>query len=150
MTDGADPPEPSGSADEPDPGPIGPGGDLGAALEGYRSRAPRLRRAALVLVGLALATMLGFVLLAPDRAGDTIVSTDGQVCALVDGQVWRSESPFLPEPAWQGRIEGRWVRTGEQTAVLVTSKGRVLDLWADQVRGGEQPDSYTCAFHSSG
>ena len=118
-------------------------------LEGYRSRAPRLRLAALVLVGLVVAVMLGFALLAPDPAVDAIVNTDGQVCALVEGQVWMSEGPVLPEAAGQSTIEGRWARTGEQTAVLTTPAGRVLDLWTDQVPGGGQTDSFTCSFVSS-
>lgn len=128
--------------DRPDPidgsarGPIAPGGELGAAVAGLRTKAPRLRLAALILVGVAVAVMFGFALLAPDPA--TVVATVtpiGRVCVRTGNGVWESKGPVLPTADVASTIEGSWRVTADDAAELTTATGLVLQM-RPYVHGG--------------
>jgi hypothetical protein len=114
--------------DDPSPGGVAPAGEVGATIHGLRSRAPRLRLAALGLVALVIAVMVGVALLAPDPNVVARVSPAGRVCVQVDGRVWQSEAPVLPAATEPTAVEGRWRVTGADTAELTTATGTVIVL----------------------
>ena len=114
------------------------------ALEDYRSRAPRARLVALVVVGLAVATMLGFALLRPDRTVVATVSPEGRVCAQVEDRTWRSQGPVLPSAEEAVTIGGRWTVTGDREAQLTTPSGVVVEMRTDQDAGEWQNGMARC------
>jgi hypothetical protein len=117
--------------DDPAPGSVAPTGEVAAAIHGLRSRAPRLRLAALGLVALVVAVMVAVALLAPDPNVVARVSPAGRVCVRVDGRVWQSEGPVLPAATEPTAVEGRWRVTGAATAELATATGTVFVLRSD-------------------
>jgi len=133
-------------ADEPAPGPIAPGGEVGAAIEGLRSRAPRLRLAALVLVGLVVVVMIGFAVVAPDPTVVALVSLEGRVCATVEDRVWASSGPVLPPAEGPSSVEGTWRVTGAGAAELTTPSGRVIPMRTDQDAGDGPGATVSCAL----
>ena len=99
------------------------------AVESYRERAPRLRLAALVVVGVLVLGLVAFAVVRanPKVTGGLVVG--GRLCVTLDNRVWRSVETFEPDQGGQ-LVQGSWTETGDRTATFTTPSGRVVAMSA--------------------
>jgi hypothetical protein len=114
-------------------------------LERLGRGAPRLRIAALAVVGLLVVALVGYALLRPDATGSATATLDGTLCAAHDGRVWSSPDTVVP-PGEALTIQGTWTDTGPQTAQLTTPAGRTYELRTTQPEGDVLRVGDACAI----